>query len=81
MFRSKQGVTESAADLIALPDDQMQSKVDFAAAIQVAPGDSAGTLLDLKPGGYIGFCFLPMGGQEANPPHFTKGMLTEFTVK
>lgn len=56
------------------------------------PGD-ASAFLDLTPGQYVMVCFIPVGltpqaaqqaeetGQEPQgPPHFTRGMKTEFTV-
>lgn len=60
-----------------------------------APPDATDqTFADLEPGRYGALCFLPVGstpeavaaaeesGEEIDaPPHFTQGMLTEFTVE
>lgn len=32
------------------------------------------------PGSYIAVCFIPIGGGEEGPPHFTGGMVAEFDV-
>jgi hypothetical protein len=48
--------------------------------------------VDLEPGRYVIACFLPVGatpenmealesGELQGPPHFTQGMLEEFTVE
>ncbi|MEO6628873.1 MAG: hypothetical protein ABIP03_09935 [Aquihabitans sp.] len=80
IVKRKPGVTEAVADLLALPDDQAFSKVDFIGAVFAPMGQSNGTSVDLEPGEYIVACFLPIDGKDANPPHFTKGMLAEFKV-
>src|SRR5690606_4951888 len=37
-------------------------------------------MFDLDPGSYIAVCFIPIGGGEEGPPHFTGGMVAEFDV-
>lgn len=80
ILRRKAGVTDKVADLLALPDEQAFAKVDFVGAAFAPPDQTTGLLTDLTPGGYIGVCFLPVGGADGNPPHFSKGMIVEFTV-
>ena len=57
-----------------------------------APGDSDTLFVDLEPGRYVIVCFLPVGatpdnmealesGELEGPPHFTQGMVEEFTVE
>jgi len=57
-----------------------------------APGESDTLFVDLEPGGYVIVCFLPVGATPDNmealesgelqcPPHFTEGMVEEFTVE
>ena len=33
------------------------------------------------PGEYAMVCFIPVGGAEDGPPHFTQGMVQEFIVE
>jgi hypothetical protein len=37
-------------------------------------------MLDLEPGRYAAVCFIPIGGGEDGPPHFTGGMVAELEV-
>ena len=57
-----------------------------------APGESDTLFVDLEPGRYVIVCFLPVGatpdnmealesGELQGPPHFTEGMVEEFTVE
>lgn len=80
ILRRKPGVTDPIGSLLALPEDQVFAKVDFVGAIFAPMGQSSGTAVDLVKGEYIAVCFLPVDGKDANPPHFTKGMLAEFKV-
>ncbi len=58
-------------------------KMTFFADTGAAPGDGAKLDLigKLPPGRYGMVCFLPVNGDEANGPHWKKGMKAEFTVK
>jgi hypothetical protein len=42
------------------------------------PDQTAVAMYDLEPGQYVAVCFIPVGGGEDGPPHFTSGMLAEF---
>ena len=83
----KPGVTESFDQILKLPEEKAQSKVDFAgSADTVDPGKASYGVTDLKPGEYIAVCFLPKGTTSAEkegkgPPHFTLGMKKEFKVE
>lgn len=78
---------ESAADLAALPIDQLfQAARPLAVAFTDAPDTHATTLVDLEPGEYLVICTLPVGGfvegQEGPPadPHSAHGMVKTLTV-
>lgn len=44
------------------------------------PGKVGYAVVDLKPGTYVGACFIPIGGTDGAPLHTTKGMVTSFVV-
>jgi hypothetical protein len=87
LVRKNPGVTDSAEALLALPEEEAMAKVTMLGSPAFAlPGDSAYKVLDLEPGEYIAVCFIPMGMTSDDgpppegPPHFTQGMVAEFTV-
>jgi hypothetical protein len=96
LMRKNDGVTESFDEIIALPEDEGMSKATVMAVAFGPPGAESYAVGDLTPGEYLAICFLPKGatpevmaqmeGPEsslppgAGPPHFTEGMLFEFTV-
>jgi hypothetical protein len=88
LFRRNDGVTEPVDELLALPEDQVMSKVTPVDSGTFAPpGDSDYMVVDLAAGHYIALCFIPTGmtsedqpPPEDAPPHATQGMVAEFTV-
>lgn len=80
LLRKGPGVNLTWKEILALPQDQGQSKTEFITAAQAGPGEHTTALTTLEPGNYAMVCFLPMGGKEGAPPHFTQGMFHEFTV-
>ena len=96
LMRKNDGVTESFEELLALPEDEAMTKVTMAGAAFGPPGEESHGVANLEPGEYLAICFLPEGATpelmeqmegpesslppEAGPPHFTHGMLFEFTV-
>jgi len=95
IHRKNDGVTETFDQLLALPQEQAEQKVTFFGFADAQPKEEGGhAVADLKPGQYQIVCFLPVGstpeaekavaqegGKEIEgPPHFTRGMETEFTV-
>ena len=90
ILRRKPGVTESFDQLLELPEEEAESKVDFffvGGADRADPGlTSHGSAADLTPGDYIAVCFISKGTtslkKEGNgPPHFTLGQKKEFKVE
>ncbi len=77
-------------ELLALPEDEAESKVEFRGAAFAAPGEHDVTFAQLEPGRYVMLCFIPTGTTsmemldgETPPdgaPHFTQGMVHEFEV-
>jgi hypothetical protein len=80
LFRRADGETRPVDELLALPDSEVGDAVTFTAATQASPGDTGYLAADLEAGDYIAVCFLPVGGAPDGPPHFTEGMVTEFSV-
>jgi len=78
------GVTETAEQLLALPEEEASSKIEYAGGAFAPAGGSSGISMDLAPGRYVYACFIPTGsidGEEGTgAPHFTAGMFGEFTV-
>jgi hypothetical protein len=95
IHRKNDGVTETFDQLLALSRDQLEAKVTFAGYAEAHPKEEGGhAVADLRPGQYHMVCFIPVGStpeaekaaQDAGrdvegPPHFTRGMKAEFTVK
>lgn len=81
LLRKNDGVNLSFDELLKLPQDQGEAKTTELGAAFAPPGGQSSALVDLKPGSYAMVCFLPIGGKEGAPPHFTQGMVHEFTVK
>ncbi|MGK2947849.1 MAG: hypothetical protein ACSLFP_04695 [Acidimicrobiales bacterium] len=81
LFQRLPGTDETVEELLALPEDEVFTKVAMAGVVFAdAPGAEATAMLDLEAGEYIALCFIPIGGGEEGPPHFTGGMVAELTV-
>ena len=81
LLRKNDGVDLSFDELLKLPEDQAEAKTTEFGFAFAPPGGDSSALVDLKPGSYAMVCFLPIGGKEGAPPHFTQGMVHEFTVE
>lgn len=93
LFRFNDDTTESIDELLALPEEEAQGKVTDAGGAFGAPGDADTLFVDLDAGRYAIVCFLPVGATPDNmealesgeldeaAPHFTQGMVREFTVE
>ena len=89
LARRNDGVTDSFADLLALPEEEAMSKVTMVGGT-FAPVNGSSSLLvaDLEPGDYIAVCFVPVGTMMTDDgptegegaPHLAHGMQQEFTV-
>lgn len=87
IFQKPDGDTRSAGELLNDPAMEGSAPSGFALAV---PGETAVGLAELAAGNYFAVCFIPVGttsfagppaeGEESGPPHFTQGMVTEFTV-
>jgi hypothetical protein len=87
LARKNDGVTDSAEELLALPEEEAMAKVTMLGSPAFAPpGATDYVVVDLEPGDYVAVCFIPMGMTDVDgpppegPPHFTQGMVAEFTV-
>ena len=80
LFRRADGETRPIEELLELPEAEAEEVLLFQSANVVEPGATGYASSELTPGGYVGICFLPVGGGEDGPPHFTEGMVTEFEV-
>lgn len=76
-----EGVTERVEELLALPEEEAFSKLEVVGVVFADMADQeVDAMFDLEPGSYIAVCFIPIGGGEEGPPHFTGGMVAEFDV-
>jgi hypothetical protein len=72
-------------EIAALPEEESMSMVTFTGGAFAAPGETDTTFLTLEPGRYGALCFIPEGTthdhEGTGAPHFTLGMLAEFTAE
>ena len=97
VVRKKDGVTESFQEILALPEEDAFTKVDFVGVTMAESGQTAPDMVTASaPGAYLMVCFIPQGtttipsqdptasgppvGLGDGPPHFTLGMLREFSI-
>jgi len=88
VLRKKDGVTESFEDILAKGEEEAQKLVDISFGAFGEPGSTSIAAFDMREAGdYAAVCFIPVGstpdaGEEVDgPPHFSQGMITEFTVQ
>lgn len=96
IVRKNDGVTTSFEELLALPEDEAFAQVQFVGQTMAVAGETAPDMLTATdPGEYLMVCFIPQGLKTIpsldpnasgppdlgdGPPHFTLGMLKEFTI-
>lgn len=94
ILKKKAGVTETFDQIFALDEAEGRKKVDYKGGDDGDPGDEGlYAVQNLEPGSYAMVCFLPVGStpeavaaaeaakkEIGGPPHFIRGMKTEFTV-
>jgi hypothetical protein len=74
LFKRADGVTESLAELLQLPEDEGMSKMQFTGVTFGGPGSTSYVTVDLAAGTYFLVCFIPQGGGDDGAPHFMSGM-------
>jgi hypothetical protein len=81
LMKRNEGATESVEELLALPEDQVMTKLTPAGVVFAdQPEGQAVSMLDLEPGKYVAVCFIPVGGGEDGMPHAMAGMTGEMEV-
>jgi len=83
--RINDDVTLSVDELIALPEEEADTMIQFMSAAFAAPGDTTVASLNLEaPGRYAVVCFIPTGttmdAEGTGAPHAMEGMTQEITV-
>lgn len=94
VVRINDDVTAPIEELAELPEEEVFSMIEVKGFAFAPPDATDQTFADLEAGRYGALCFLPVGstpeavaaaeesGQEIDAsPHFTQGMLAEFTVE
>jgi hypothetical protein len=89
LARKNDGVTETAEELLALPEEEAMSKVTPLDGNAFAPpGDDDYFVAELEPGDYLAVCFIPTGMTSdegpppaEGPPHAMQGMYEEIQVR
>ncbi len=84
-FRIDDASIESVTDIFELPEEEVFSKITPVNAVYATPGSSDVVSWNLtEPGRYAVFCAISLGSvgdsEGDGPPHFTQGMVREFTV-
>lgn len=84
-LRFNDGTTESLEEIAELPEEEVFTKISPVNATWAPPGGSDTVSWNLsEPGRYAIVCFIPVGSvgetEGDGPPHFTQGMVQEFTV-
>ncbi len=78
-MKKADGVTETATELLDLPEEELMSKVvPVAVVFADEPGGESAALVDLDPGSYVAICMIPTGGD--GPPHAMNGMIADLEV-
>ena len=88
LIRINDDTTESVDELLELPEEEAEAKTQFMGVSFAAPGGESTMFAELDAGRYVVLCFVPTGStsfEDAEtadgPPHFTHGMMKEFTVE
>ena len=87
VFRRNDDVDQSFEEILALPEEEATTLVSEVGSAFAPPGSTFPTIFEVtEPGDYAAVCFVPVGSTidlpegGDGPPHFTQGMLAEFTV-
>ncbi|SDE98773.1 hypothetical protein SAMN05660485_02391 [Blastococcus fimeti] len=84
--RINDDVTEPVEQLLALPEEEVFTKLELKGVTLVEPGQSETTFMRMDEGRYGAACFIPEGTMSMEmpgmgAPHFTMGMFAEFTAE
>jgi hypothetical protein len=84
--RINDDVTEPVEQLLSLPEEEIFSKLELKGVTFTAPGESETSFLRMDEGRYGAACFIPQGTTHMESmgngaPHFTLGMVAEFTAE
>jgi hypothetical protein len=84
-LRINDDVSDSAADLLKLPFEEIFQKMTFVSSVAVEEGKTDDEVFDLKAGRYLFACFVPVGTtattEGTGPPHAARGMYNEVNVR
>ncbi|MEZ5321110.1 MAG: hypothetical protein R2698_03325 [Microthrixaceae bacterium] len=87
VLKIRDGVTESAEDLVQMDEETGSGKVEWIGNVDpTTGGDRDYVVVDLEPGRYVVSCFLPVGATDMEhlhvdgPPHAAGGMVAELDV-
>jgi hypothetical protein len=83
--RINDDVALSVDELLALPEEESDTMIEFIGGMFAMPGESSvGSLTLTDPGRFVAACSVPIGttadAEGTGAPHFTQGMAHEFTV-
>lgn len=85
LVKKNEGVTQTAQELLQLPEEQVMEMITTVGGAFAAPGEKTGLVADLTEGDYVAVCFIPVGttsleSTSEGPPHAMQGMVAEFSV-
>jgi hypothetical protein len=81
LMKRNPGTTEPVDELLALPQDQVMSKLTMVGVVFAeTPDESSALIADLDAGSYVAICMIPVGGAEEGEPHALHGMVAELEV-
>jgi hypothetical protein len=83
IIKKNDGETRSWDELLELPEDEAENATEFKGEAFAPAGETSSSLAELDAGEYALLCFIGVGSPdvEDGPPHFTQGMIAEFTVE
>jgi len=86
IFKMSDDATEPIKTVLDSKDEDIKQQATLVASALAAPDNSAYKVTELAPGNYAMVCTVHVGATPKNPQgtgpkHYTKGMLTEFTVE
>jgi len=81
IFKKADGETRSVEEIMNDPASEEEGPGEFAGFTMAPPGETGAGLAELTAGDYMVVCFIPVGGAEDGPPHFSQGMFAEFSVE